>query len=276
MGVAVRCPACDRVSVNLVSHEHVDLPFHNDGEIGVVEHVFARGRAAHGRGVPGRALLGELRRPQNAALALRVRTVSKKVSTDTRRLHAGRRGGSGAPDLDRHPDQPGDDRRLLGSPGHPRRRRPDDGALAALRRLDEVGRAPHLGPGVPDRLPAGARRRRLGAARRAAVGELVPGAHHRLVGEPLDRRPRRRPAHLPRRARVRPRPRLRLHVRHGRPQPAAPGARRLQGAGARGAGRDVSRALRGAGTRATSGRAGRAPPRLRDSPTQRRAIQTAR
>jgi hypothetical protein len=42
VGVAVRCPACARVSVNLVSPEHVDLPFHNDAEIGVVEHVFAR------------------------------------------------------------------------------------------------------------------------------------------------------------------------------------------------------------------------------------------
>jgi hypothetical protein len=40
LGVAVHCPACDRTSVNLVSHEHVDLPFHNDREIGVVEHVF--------------------------------------------------------------------------------------------------------------------------------------------------------------------------------------------------------------------------------------------
>lgn len=41
VGVAVRCPACERVSLNLVSHEHVDLPFHNDAAIGVVEHVFA-------------------------------------------------------------------------------------------------------------------------------------------------------------------------------------------------------------------------------------------
>src|SRR4030081_1953839 len=41
LGLAVRCPACNRVSVNLVSHEHVDLPFHNDREIGVVPHVFA-------------------------------------------------------------------------------------------------------------------------------------------------------------------------------------------------------------------------------------------
>jgi hypothetical protein len=41
LGLAVRCPSCNRVSVNLVSHEHVDLPFHNDREIGVVPHVFA-------------------------------------------------------------------------------------------------------------------------------------------------------------------------------------------------------------------------------------------
>src|SRR6476661_7709174 len=41
MGLAVRCPACERMSLNLVSHEHVDLPFHNDLEIGIVEHVFA-------------------------------------------------------------------------------------------------------------------------------------------------------------------------------------------------------------------------------------------
>ncbi len=41
LGVAVRCPACERISLNLVSHEHVNLPFHNDAAIGVVEHVFA-------------------------------------------------------------------------------------------------------------------------------------------------------------------------------------------------------------------------------------------
>ena len=40
LGIAVRCPSCDRISVNLVSHEHVDLPFHNDREIGVVPHLF--------------------------------------------------------------------------------------------------------------------------------------------------------------------------------------------------------------------------------------------
>ena len=41
VGLAVRCPTCDRVSVNLVSHEHVDLPFHNDPEIGVIPYIFA-------------------------------------------------------------------------------------------------------------------------------------------------------------------------------------------------------------------------------------------
>ena len=41
LGVAVCCPVCGSVSVNLVSPEHVDVPFHNDAEIGVVEHVFA-------------------------------------------------------------------------------------------------------------------------------------------------------------------------------------------------------------------------------------------
>ena len=41
LGVAVRCPVCACTSVNLVSDRHVDLPFHNDVEVGVVEHVFA-------------------------------------------------------------------------------------------------------------------------------------------------------------------------------------------------------------------------------------------
>jgi hypothetical protein len=40
MGIAVRCPVCSSISVNLVSAQHVDLPFHNDREVGVVEHVF--------------------------------------------------------------------------------------------------------------------------------------------------------------------------------------------------------------------------------------------
>jgi len=41
IGVAVRCPVCGKLSVNLVSRAHVDVPFANDREVGVVEHVFA-------------------------------------------------------------------------------------------------------------------------------------------------------------------------------------------------------------------------------------------
>jgi hypothetical protein len=40
IGLAVRCPACLRVSINIVSAAHVDVPFHNDSRVGVVEHVF--------------------------------------------------------------------------------------------------------------------------------------------------------------------------------------------------------------------------------------------
>ncbi len=41
VGVAVQCPVCGRVSINIVSREHVDVPFVNDREVGVVEHLFA-------------------------------------------------------------------------------------------------------------------------------------------------------------------------------------------------------------------------------------------
>ena len=40
LALAVHCPACARTSINLVSSAHLDVPFHNDREIGVVEHVF--------------------------------------------------------------------------------------------------------------------------------------------------------------------------------------------------------------------------------------------
>jgi hypothetical protein len=46
VGLAVRCPVCGKVSVNLVSRAHVDVPFVNDREIGVVEHVFGHDVAA--------------------------------------------------------------------------------------------------------------------------------------------------------------------------------------------------------------------------------------
>src|SRR2546423_14466506 len=51
VGLAVRCPVCSRMSINLVSEAHVDLPFHNDAEIGVVEHVFAADAAPARAGV---------------------------------------------------------------------------------------------------------------------------------------------------------------------------------------------------------------------------------
>jgi hypothetical protein len=41
-GVAVQCPACSSLSVNLVTREHVDIPFRNDAHVGVVQHVFER------------------------------------------------------------------------------------------------------------------------------------------------------------------------------------------------------------------------------------------
>jgi hypothetical protein len=40
LGVAARCPACATTSVNLVTREHLDIPFWNDGSVGVVDHVF--------------------------------------------------------------------------------------------------------------------------------------------------------------------------------------------------------------------------------------------
>ena len=40
LGIAVRCPACAAVSVNLVTRQHVDIPFWNDARVGVVDHVF--------------------------------------------------------------------------------------------------------------------------------------------------------------------------------------------------------------------------------------------
>jgi hypothetical protein len=46
VGLAVRCPVCGKVSVNLVSRAHVDVPFVNDREVGVVGHYFEDDAAA--------------------------------------------------------------------------------------------------------------------------------------------------------------------------------------------------------------------------------------
>jgi hypothetical protein len=42
LGLAIRCPVCGSVSINVVSEPHVDLPFWNDAHVGVVEHVFGQ------------------------------------------------------------------------------------------------------------------------------------------------------------------------------------------------------------------------------------------
>ncbi len=46
VGLAVRCPACGKVSVNVVSRAHVDIPFVNDREVEVVRHLFDDDAAA--------------------------------------------------------------------------------------------------------------------------------------------------------------------------------------------------------------------------------------
>lgn len=40
MVLAARCPACGGTSVNLVSQEHLDVPFYSDAEIDVIEQAF--------------------------------------------------------------------------------------------------------------------------------------------------------------------------------------------------------------------------------------------
>lgn len=46
VGLVVRCPVCGKVSVNLVSRAHLDVPFVNDREVGVVQHLFEDDAAA--------------------------------------------------------------------------------------------------------------------------------------------------------------------------------------------------------------------------------------
>lgn len=46
MVVAITCPACARTSANLVSHDHLDVPFYSDGEVEVGERVYPDGEAA--------------------------------------------------------------------------------------------------------------------------------------------------------------------------------------------------------------------------------------
>src|SRR5438132_6472220 len=46
VGIAVRCPVCGSLSVNLVSYGHFDLPFHNDA---VIDHVVTYFHLQHWR-----------------------------------------------------------------------------------------------------------------------------------------------------------------------------------------------------------------------------------
>ena len=40
VAVAVRCPACESTSINVVSKPHVDVPFHSDAVVGVAARAF--------------------------------------------------------------------------------------------------------------------------------------------------------------------------------------------------------------------------------------------
>jgi hypothetical protein len=46
MVVAIACPVCARTSVNLVSHDHLDVPFYSDDEVEVGERVYPDGEGA--------------------------------------------------------------------------------------------------------------------------------------------------------------------------------------------------------------------------------------
>jgi hypothetical protein len=41
VGVAAHCPSCASISVNLVTRQHLDIPFWNDASVAVVDHVFS-------------------------------------------------------------------------------------------------------------------------------------------------------------------------------------------------------------------------------------------
>lgn len=40
VAVAIDCEHCGSTSINLVTHSHVDVPFHSDARVGVVDHAF--------------------------------------------------------------------------------------------------------------------------------------------------------------------------------------------------------------------------------------------
>lgn len=46
VAVAARCAACGETSANVVSAEHLDVPFYSDAEVGVIEHELDEGMQA--------------------------------------------------------------------------------------------------------------------------------------------------------------------------------------------------------------------------------------
>ena len=115
LGLAVRCPACERTSLNLVTHEHVDLPVPQRRRDRRGRARLRRRRGADGRRVPVGALFGRFRRP--AAAALKTASTGYAGTHDRNRpwrLHGRGSRYRRAADLDLDADRRGDDRRLLG------------------------------------------------------------------------------------------------------------------------------------------------------------------
>src|SRR6516165_11839051 len=138
---------------------------------------------------------------------------------DESRVDLGRRRNSRPSAVGGGPAEPASDRRLLGRLRDRGGRRPRAGRLAA------PGSRRQPAGDVPDRVRAGADRRRVGSARDAAERELVPRPRRAVVEQ--HRGPGRRPRsrHVARSAR----PRHRLHVRR------LPGTARHAAAEGRGA-----------------------------------------
>ncbi len=66
--IAVRCASCRRLSVNVVTTAHVDVPFHHDVEVAVVPHAIADDAYRTLAGVPRRALVRDVRLATSRAL----------------------------------------------------------------------------------------------------------------------------------------------------------------------------------------------------------------
>ena len=179
VAVAVRCPACTRTSINLVSRPHLDVPFHNDRQIGIVEHVFAEDRDVDASTRSPRSCSPAASTPAGSswtsfrARGGESRTQAKSGGWDVRALAWGERASRSRcrriRAVARHPDQRGHDGRLLG------RARADRGRGARSRARARNGQhdAGHpsgvLAGAIPDRVPARPRRRRMDRGRPSAA-----------------------------------------------------------------------------------------------------------